>query len=54
MQGFALTLGIGVLLSMITSFQVNRILVRLITTTNLFDKTNLFIPISKRNKDGEA
>ena len=54
MQGFALTLGIGVLLSMITSFQVNRILIRLITTTNLFDKTNLFIPISKRNKDGEA
>ena len=55
MQGFALTLGIGVLLSMITSFQVNRILVRLITTSNLFDKTNLFIPISKKtNTDGDA
>ncbi|MBA47061.1 MAG: protein translocase subunit SecD [Dehalococcoidia bacterium] len=53
MQGFALTLGIGVLLSMITSFQVNRILVRLITKSNLFDKTNLFIPISKRNSDGD-
>lgn len=55
MQGFALTLGIGVLLSMITSFQVNRILVRLITTSNFFDKTNLFIPISKKtNTDGDA
>ncbi|MBC78002.1 MAG: protein translocase subunit SecD [Chloroflexi bacterium] len=54
MQGFALTLGVGVLLSMITSFQVNRILVRLITTSNLFDKTNLFVPISKRNTDGDA
>jgi len=53
MQGFALTLGIGVLLSMITSFQVNRILVRLLTKSNLFDKTNLFIPISKRNSDGD-
>jgi len=54
MQGFALTLGLGVLLSMITSFQVNRILVRLITINNLFVKTNLFIPISKKNTDGEA
>lgn len=54
MQGFALTLGIGVLLSMITSFQVNRILVRLITSNNNFIKTNLFIPISKKNTDGEA
>ena len=54
MQGFALTLGIGVLLSMITSFQVNRILVRLITSNNNFIKTYLFIPISKKNTDGEA
>jgi len=54
MQGFALTLGLGVLLSMITSFQVNRILVRLITINNLFVKTSLFIPISKKNTDGEA
>jgi len=54
MQGFALTLGLGVLLSMITSFQVNRVLVRLITINNLFNKINLFIPISKKNTDGEA
>ena len=53
MQGFALTLGLGVLLSMITSFQVNRILVRLITSSNLVEQSNLFIPISKRNKSGD-
>ena len=53
MQGFALTLGLGVLLSMITSFQVNRILVRLITSSNLLEQSNLFIPISKRNKSGD-
>ena len=53
MQGFALTLGLGVLLSMITSFQVNRILVRLITSSNLFEQSNLFIPISKKNKSGD-
>ncbi|MBL06705.1 MAG: protein translocase subunit SecD [Chloroflexi bacterium] len=53
MQGFALTLGLGVLLSMITSFQVNRILVRLITNNNLVNQSNLFIPISKKNKSGD-
>ncbi len=53
MQGFALTLGLGVLLSMITSFQVNRILVRLITSSNLVEQSDLFIPISKRNKSGD-
>ena len=53
MQGFALTLGLGVLLSMITSFQVNRIIVRLITSSNLVEQSNLFIPISKRNKSGD-
>lgn len=53
MQGFALTLGLGVLLSMITSFQVNRILVRLITSSNLVEQSNLFIPISMRNKSGD-
>ena len=53
MQGFALTLGLGVLLSMITSFQVNKILVRLITSSNLFEQSNLFIPISKKNKSGD-
>ena len=45
MQGFALTLGLGVLLSMITSFQVNRILVRLITSSNLVEQSNLFLSL---------
>ena len=50
MQGFALTLGVGVLLSMITSFQVNRIITRIITRNQSISKTWLFIPVDKRPK----
>ena len=47
MQGFALTLGVGVLLSMITSFQVNRILTRIITRNQSISKVGLFMPITR-------
>ena len=47
MQGFALTLGVGVLLSMITSFQVNRILTRIITRNQSISKVGLFMPIAR-------
>jgi len=50
MQGFALTLGVGVLLSMITSFQVNRIITRIITRNQSISKTWLFIPVDKSSK----
>ena len=50
MQGFALTLGVGVLLSMITSFQVNRIITRIITRNQSISKTWLFIPVDKSPK----
>ena len=50
MQGFALTLGVGVLLSMITSFQVNRIITRIITRNQSISKNWLFIPVDKSPK----
>ena len=50
MQGFALTLGVGVLLSMITSFQVNRIITRIITRNQSISKTWLFIPVDQSSK----
>ena len=50
MQGFALTLGVGVLLSMITSFQVNRIITRIITRNHSISKTWLFIPVDQSSK----
>tara|TARA_B100001029_G_scaffold2860_1_gene2028 strand:- start:785 stop:2641 length:1857 start_codon:yes stop_codon:yes gene_type:complete len=54
MQGFALTLGVGVLLSMITSFQVNRIITRIITRNQSISKTWLFIPVDKSpNKESK-
>jgi protein-export membrane protein SecD len=45
MQGFALTLAIGVLLSMFTAFFASRLLLRLLATTGLGDKPNLFVPV---------
>ena len=58
MQGFALTLGIGVLLSMLTAYFFSRILMRLITRTALGRKTNLFVPVADGSAsvsvDGEA
>ena len=46
MQGFALTLGIGVLLSMFTAFFASRILLRLVARTSLGEHTNLFVPVA--------
>ena len=57
MQGFALTLGIGVLLSMLTAFFASRILLRLVARTSLGEHTNLFVPVGDTggvSQDGEA
>ena len=45
MQGFALTLAIGVLLSMFTAFFASRLLLRLIAQTRLGDRPDLFVPV---------
>ena len=45
MQGFALTLAIGVLLSMFTAFFASRLLLRLLATTGLGNNPNLFVPV---------
>ncbi|MBA4715537.1 MAG: protein translocase subunit SecD [Chloroflexi bacterium] len=44
-QGFALTLGVGVLLSMFTAFTVSRLLMRLISSTPIGKKDNLYDPL---------
>jgi preprotein translocase subunit SecD len=58
MQGFALTLGIGVLLSMLTAYFFSRVLMRLIARTALGRRENLFVPVadnsSPASADGEA
>lgn len=57
MQGFALTLAIGVLLSMFTAFFASRILLRLVARTGLGNRTNLFVPVPDSGAaelDGEA
>lgn len=56
MQGFALTLGIGVLLSMFTAFFASRLLLRLIARSGLGNRTNLFVPVpdARATVDGEA
>ncbi len=46
MQGFALTLGIGTLLSMFTSVTVSRVLLRAIARSPLGKRINLFTPVS--------
>ena len=45
MQGFALTLGIGVLLSMFTAYFASRILLRLAARSWLGRNTNFFVPV---------
>jgi preprotein translocase subunit SecD len=45
MQGFALTLGIGVLLSMFTAFFASRILLRLAARTWIGKNSDLFVPV---------
>ncbi len=46
MQGFALTLGIGVLLSMFTAFFASRLMLRLIARTGVGNASNVFVPVA--------
>ena len=46
MQGFALTLGIGVLLSMFTAFFASRLMLRLIARTGIGNTRNIFVPVA--------
>ena len=53
-QGFALTLGIGVILSMFTAYFVSRVLMRIIAVTPLGRWLYLFIPTGKINNSEEG
>ncbi|HIK90040.1 MAG TPA: protein translocase subunit SecD [Dehalococcoidia bacterium] len=53
MQGFALTLAIGVLLSMFTAFFASRLLLRLIASTSIGDRPNLFVPVRDQNQPSD-
>ncbi|MCZ6539525.1 MAG: protein translocase subunit SecD [Chloroflexi bacterium] len=53
MQGFALTLAIGVLLSMFTAFFASRLLLRLVATSKLGDNLNLFVPVRDRGQQDQ-
>ena len=46
MQGFALTLGIGVLLSMFTAFFASRLMLRLIARTGVGKTSSVFVPVA--------
>ena len=46
MQGFALTLGIGVLLSMFTAFFASRLMLRLIARTGVGKASSVFVPVA--------
>ncbi len=46
MQGFALTLGIGVLLSMFTAFFASRLMLRLIARTGVGKASGVFVPVA--------
>ena len=46
MQGFALTLGIGVLLSMFTAFFASRLMLRLVARTGVGKTTGVFVPVA--------
>ncbi len=48
MQGFALTLGIGVLLSMFTAFFASRLMLRVAAGTKLGQWQDLFVPVPDR------
>jgi protein-export membrane protein SecD len=55
MQGFALTLAIGVLLSMFTAFFASRLLLRLVAISKIGNNTNLFIPVrDQKDQSGSA
>jgi preprotein translocase subunit SecD len=49
-KGFALTLGIGVVISMLTAVLLSRLLMRPLTRTGLAQNTALFRPYAGRNK----
>ena len=52
MQGFALTLTIGVLLSMFTAFFTSRVILRLLANRSFISKSSLFTPVGiKLEKD---
>ena len=46
MQGFALTLAIGVLLSMFTAFFASRLMLRFMARTPIGKSSNLFVPVT--------
>jgi len=54
MQGFALTLAIGVLLSMFTAFFASRLLLRLIAMSRIGNNTNLFVPVRDQKEQSES
>ena len=54
MQGFALTLAIGVLLSMFTAFFASRLLLRLIAQTRLGDRPDLFVPVRDQRDTSDS
>jgi len=49
-KGFALTLGIGVLISMLTAVLLSRLLLRPLARTNFGKNTSLFRPYAGRSK----
>ena len=53
MQGFALTLAIGVLLSMFTAFFASRLLLRLIAISGFGSKPDLFVPVRDSSKSAQ-
>ncbi|MBA30996.1 MAG: protein translocase subunit SecD [Chloroflexi bacterium] len=52
MQGFALTLTIGVLLSMFTAFFTSRVILRLLANRNFISKSSLFTPVGIKSEKG--
>ena len=54
MQGFALTLAIGVLLSMFTAFFASRLLLRLLASTGLGNNPGLFVPVRDQLDTSES
>jgi preprotein translocase subunit SecD len=54
MQGFALTLAIGVLLSMFTAFFASRLILRLIASTGIGDNPNLYVPVRDQQQSNDS
>ena len=53
MQGFALTLAIGVLLSMFTAFFASRLLLRLFAISAIGNNLHLFVPVRDRGQQDQ-